>query len=167
MLAFSVQLSSGSSPVQLQVVFFFFSLYLVAIGQGGLKPCLQAFGADQFDQENEEERKAKSSFFNWWYFGLAGGVTISILVLSYIQDNVSWSLGFGIPCFLMVLGLLLFLTGAGTYRYSIKKDQRSPFVRIGRVFVASAKNWRSITPTSEEEVAQGDIPHQQGSYQFK
>ncbi|XP_034677171.1 protein NRT1/ PTR FAMILY 5.10-like isoform X3 [Vitis riparia] len=160
--------TTSCSPSELQVFFFFFSLYVVAIAQGGLKPCLQAFGAEQFDQRDQEECKAKSSFFNWWYFGLAGGAAVSYLIMSYIEENVSWILGFGILCLFMVLGLLLFLFGARTYRYSIKKDERSPFVRIGRVFVAAAKNWKTTPPVeATEEVAQENLPPHQGSNQFK
>lgn len=158
---------STSCSSQFQVLFFFFSLYLVAVAQGGHKPCVQAFGADQFDASDPEECKAKSSFFNWWYFSLCFGTTFTLILLTYIQDNLSWGLGFGIPCIAMVLALFIFLLGTRTYRYSIKGDEESPFVRIGRVFVAALRNWRT-TPsaiTSEEE-SRGTLPHK-SSEQFK
>ncbi|KAL4651628.1 hypothetical protein ACB092_01G174000 [Castanea dentata] len=118
------------STCQLQILFFL-SLYLVAIGQGGHKPCVQAFGADQFDGLDPEECKAKSSFFNWWYFGICGGAAVTNLVTCYIQENLSWGLGFGFSCILMVVALGVFLLGTRTYRYSVKGDEKSPFLRIG------------------------------------
>ena len=149
------------------MIFFFFSLYLVAVGLGGHKPCIQAFGADQFDGRNPVECIAKSSFFNWWIFGVFSVTIVTQSVLSYIQDNLNWGLGFGIPCIGMILGLLLFLLGTRTYRYSVKGHERGPFMRIGQVFIAAAKNWLA-TPSSiaTEDLAGGTL-QQQDSQHFK
>lgn len=155
------------SPPEFQTIFFFFSLYLVALAQGGHKPCVQAFGADQFDGQDPEECKAKSSFFNWWYFGMCGGTLFTLVILTYIQDNLSWGLGFGIPCLVMGLALILFLLGTVTYRFRVHSDEMSPFVRIGRVFLNSARNWRTTSAViSMEEESKGILPYQ-GSAQFK
>lgn len=154
------------SPPQLQVILFFFSLYLVAVAQGGHKPCVQAFGADQFDTDDPEECKAKSSFFNWWYFGLCSGSIVTVTVLTYIQDNLSWGLGFGIPCIAMGFALVIYVLGTVTYRFSINSDQKGPFIRIGQVFIKATRNWRT-TPSaiSVDEEAQGILP-QPGFQQF-
>ncbi|XP_024174522.1 protein NRT1/ PTR FAMILY 5.10 isoform X2 [Rosa chinensis] len=146
---------------ELQIVLFFFSLYLVAVAQGGHKPCVQALGADQFDGQDPVECKAKSSFFNWWYFGMNAGILLTFSVLTYIQDNLSWGLGFGIPCVVMVLALIIFVSGTRTYRYSIQGEEESPFVRIGKVFVAALRNWRtSPSAIPSEEESRGTLPDQ-------
>lgn len=147
------------SAPQVQVVLFFFSLYLVAVGQGGHKPCVQAFGADQFDGQNVEECNAKSSFFNWWYFSLCGGTLLTLWILNYIQDNLSWGLGFGIPCIAMVVALTVFMLGTRTYRYSNNGGEESPFMRIYRVYAAAFRNWRT-TPSAitTEEESRGTLP---------
>ncbi|POO00141.1 Proton-dependent oligopeptide transporter [Trema orientale] len=155
------------SPAQSQVVLFFFSLYLVAVGQGGHKPCTQAFGADQFDGQDPEECKAKSSFFNWWYFGVCAGATVTIFILSYIQDNLSWALGFGIPCIAMAIALVVFLLGTTTYRYSIKQNEKGPFVRITSVFVAAFRNWRTTPSDMASDEESREFLPDQSSEQFK
>ncbi|KAI3512940.1 hypothetical protein L1887_20263 [Cichorium endivia] len=163
----SLALSTLLPATNLQVTLFFISLYLVAFAQGGHKPCVQAFGADQFDANDPDECRAKSSFFNWWYFGMCAGPTVGIFVLSYIQDNLSWGLGFGIPCIIMGFALIIFFLGTMTYRFSEKNEDKSAFVRIGQVFVEAARNWRMThTAISMEEEACGILPHQ-GSQQFR
>lgn len=155
------------SPPRLQIIFFFFSLYLVALAQGGHKPCVQAFGADQFDGRHPEESKAKSSFFNWWYFGMCSATVVTLAILTYIQDNLSWGLGFGIPCIVMVFALILFLLGTLTYRFRTSGDATNPFVRIFRVFIRAARNWRTTSSQlTVEEETQGLLPYV-GSEQFK
>ncbi|KAM4122950.1 hypothetical protein ACB094_01G122700 [Castanea mollissima] len=159
--------NSMSRCSKLIVILFFFSLYLVAVAQGGHKPCIQAFGADQFDAEDPKERNAKSSFFNWWFLGVCGSAAVTVLALSYIQDNLSWGLGFGIPCILMIIALAIFLLGTRTYRYCIKRDETSPFVRIGGVFVAAVRNCHTTRSTiAIEEEACGMSHHSSEQFKF-
>ncbi|KAK6916993.1 Proton-dependent oligopeptide transporter family [Dillenia turbinata] len=174
LLPVSISSNCGSSEEsmpcrsnELQVLCFFFSLYLVAVAQGGHKPCVQAFGADQFDEQDPNESRAKGSFFNWWFFSLNAGALCSLIILSYIQDNLSWALGFGIPCIALAVALVVFLLGTSTYRFGIRGDVESPFVRIGRVFLAAARNWQTEYPMiATEEEARGTLSHK-GSEQFK
>uniref|UniRef100_A0A1J3CS54 Protein NRT1/ PTR FAMILY 5.11 n=1 Tax=Noccaea caerulescens TaxID=107243 RepID=A0A1J3CS54_NOCCA len=132
-----------SCESHLQVTLFFCSLYIIAIGQGGYKPCIKVFGADQFDENDIEEEKARSSFFNWLMFGNSVSIVMTGLVSNYIQENVSWSLGFGIPSVSMLLALFLFLLGTSSYRFSIEREEKkTAFARISRVFLEAIKNRR-------------------------
>ncbi|EOA34982.1 hypothetical protein CARUB_v10020071mg [Capsella rubella] len=134
-----------SPPSFLLNALFFFSLYLVAIGQSGHKPCVQAFGADQFDEKDSQEIFDRSSFFNWWYLSMSAGICLAILVVVYIQEEFSWAVGFGIPCVFMVISLVLFVLGRKSYRYSKRiheEEEINPFTRIARVFFVAFKNQR-------------------------
>ncbi|KAG2322432.1 hypothetical protein Bca4012_056816 [Brassica carinata] len=142
LLSFSAMVLSHF-PNQLQTTLFFVSLYLIGIGQGGFKPCIKVFGADQFDENDLNESKARSSYFNWFMFGSCVSISTTLFVSTYIQENLSWSLGFGIQCASMVLALFLFLLGTKTYRFSTARGGKSnPFARIGRVFMEALKNRR-------------------------
>ncbi|EPS64734.1 hypothetical protein M569_10046, partial [Genlisea aurea] len=159
--------ASSCSPPGLQIVLFFISLYTVALAQSGHKPCLQAFGADQFDENDPRECKAKSSFFNWWYFSSCAGILVALIFLSYIQDNLNWGLGFGIPCIFLCFGLIVYLLGTYTYRFPVETDQPNPFLRIGRVFIRAARNWHaSDSAVSSVAEAQG-VLLQEGFQQYK
>ncbi|CAF2139510.1 protein NRT1/ PTR FAMILY 5.11-like isoform X1 [Brassica rapa] len=144
LLSFSAMIPSHSKDSnQLQVTLFFISLYLIAIGKGGFSPCIKVFGADQFDGNDLKELKAKSSFFNWLMFGSCVSILTTRLISNYIQENLSWSLGFGIPGASMLLALLLFLLGTKTYRFTTERGgNKNPFARIIRVFIETVKNRR-------------------------
>ncbi|MBA0700982.1 hypothetical protein Goari_027464, partial [Gossypium aridum] len=121
----------------------------------------------QFDRQDPEECKAQSSFFNWWYFGICACTFITLCIFTYIQDNLSWTLGFGIPAIVMVVGLLVFVLETTTYRYSIKGDEENPFLRIGRVFILAVRNWKTIySAIATKEEARGTLPTE-SSKQFK
>lgn len=135
-----VNVSDDCSPPLLEFVGFYLSLYIAASAEGGMRPCIQAFGANQFDGNDINESKSKSSFFNWWVFAKLVGALLALLMLNYIQDNLSWELGFGIPCIVMFVALLLYLLGSLTYRFRLHSDEKNPFVRIGRVFMRPTRN---------------------------
>ncbi|CAI9114965.1 OLC1v1015795C1 [Oldenlandia corymbosa var. corymbosa] len=117
--------NNAAVPTILQVLFFF-SIYLVALAQG-FQSSSQVFGADQFDRNHPQESKAISSFFNWWLFGLSVGVVLAILMIPYIEENISWGMGFGTVLLAMVIGFILLVLGYRTYRFAlVHRDQKSP-----------------------------------------
>ncbi|KAI4357365.1 hypothetical protein L6164_001318 [Bauhinia variegata] len=123
----------SATPVQNAV--FFSGLYLIALGTGGIKPCVSSFGADQFDDTDPQERIKKGSFFNWFYFSINIGSLVSSSLIVWIQDNKGWGLGFGIPAFFMGLSVIIFFLGTPLYRF--QKPGGSPITRMCQVVVAS------------------------------
>ncbi|KAK7275960.1 hypothetical protein RIF29_17087 [Crotalaria pallida] len=122
----------------------FVALYLIALGTGGIKPCVSSFGADQFDDADEAEKKHKSSFFNWFYFSINIGALIASSVLVWIQDNVGWGWGFGIPAVAMAIAVVSFFSGTRLYRN--QRPGGSPFTRICQVIVASIRKHHVEVP---------------------
>ncbi|KAM1205239.1 hypothetical protein ACFX2G_006167 [Malus domestica] len=122
----------------------FIALYLIALGTGGIKPCVSSYGADQFDDDDEVEKKHKGSFFNWFYFSINVGAMIASSVLVWIQDNVGWEWGFGVPAVAMAIAVLSFFSGTRLYRN--QKPGGSPLTRIIQVIVASIRNYKVKVP---------------------
>ncbi|CAI8608895.1 unnamed protein product [Vicia faba] len=95
----------------LQYYLFYFGLYLVALGTGGVKSCVSPFGADQFDETDFVGSIKKASFFNWYYFSIMIGAIVSCTFIVWVQDNLGWGLGFGIPALFMGLTVGSFFLG--------------------------------------------------------
>lgn len=127
-----------------QYAVFFFGLYLIALGTGGIKPCVSSFGADQFDDTDPKERVKKGSFFNWFYFSINIGALVSSSFLVWIQDNAGWGLGFGIPALFMGIAIASFFSGTPLYRF--QKPGGSPITRMCQVLVASIRKWKLEVP---------------------
>lgn len=92
---------------------------------------------------------------------------MAIPTISYAQENLSWTVGFVIPCVSMLIGFILFLLGTKTYLFNtLEQSDNSPFWRIGRVFVAAIRNWRASasTITFQEDRTAKDLSNSQ---QFK
>lgn len=137
-----------ASPLQKGV--FFLALYIIVLGTGGTKPNISTMGADQFDDFDPKEKSHKFSFFNWWYFSILIGVLFSTTFLVYIQDNIGWTLGYGLPTIGLAFSILVFLLGTPYYRH--KLPQGSPMTRMLQVFVAAVRKWKVCVPEDTNEL---------------
>ncbi|KAI0531029.1 hypothetical protein KFK09_000578 [Dendrobium nobile] len=85
----------------------------------------------------------------------------SFIALSYIQDNIGWSFGFGIPCAVMGTALLVFLLGSRTYRCYPLED-KSPFIRIGKGLADMVMSRQSFADRLASEVEANDLEQHYG-----
>lgn len=138
---------TGCHPTSTQTAVAFVALYLIALGTGGIKPCVSSFGADQFDETDKSERKKKSSFFNWFYLSINIGALFASSILVWIQMNVGWGWGFGVPAVAMAIAVCFFFSGSPLYR--IQKPSGSPLVRIFQVMIASLRKFNVKVPNDK------------------
>ncbi|XP_010265161.1 PREDICTED: protein NRT1/ PTR FAMILY 3.1 [Nelumbo nucifera] len=118
-----------------QLAILYVSLLLTAIGSGGIRPCVVAFGADQFDETDPKQKTSTWKFFNWYYFCMGVSILVAVTVIVYIQDNIGWGWGFGIPTIAMFLSIITFIVGYPLYRNL--DPAGSPFTRLVQVVVAA------------------------------
>ncbi|CAN8243948.1 unnamed protein product [Cochlearia groenlandica] len=118
-----------------QLSILYIALLLGALGSGGIRPCVVAFGADQFDESDPNQTTKTWNYFNWYYFCMGAAVLVAVTVLVYIQDNVGWGLGLGIPTVAMFLSVIAFVGGFRLYRHL--DPSGSPITRLIQVAVAA------------------------------
>ncbi|XP_072305837.1 solute carrier family 15 member 1-like [Eucyclogobius newberryi] len=95
-------------------------LMLIALGTGGIKPCVAAFGGDQFTDEQEKQR---STFFSIFYLSINAGSLLSTIITPILRaqqcgiytKQQCYPLAFGVPAALMVVALIVFIVGSGMY----------------------------------------------------
>ncbi|XP_013636303.1 PREDICTED: protein NRT1/ PTR FAMILY 5.1 isoform X2 [Brassica oleracea var. oleracea] len=139
----------------LQIAFFYTSLYTIAIGAGGTKPNISTFGADQFDNYSFGEKKQKVSFFNWWMFSSFLGALFATLGLVYIQENLGWGLGYGIPTVGLLVSLVVFYIGTPFYRHKVIKSDNIAKDLV-RVPIVAFKNRKLQCPSDILELHELD-----------
>ena len=71
-----------------------FGLTLIAIGAGGIKPCVSAHVGDQFGKTNSH---LLEKVFSWFYLSINMGAAISSLLTPILLDKYGPHLAFGIP----------------------------------------------------------------------
>jgi len=90
------------------------SLGLVAVGTGGIKPCVSTNVGDQFSAKNQHliERA-----FSWFYMAINLGSSFSIFLCPVLLDNPNWGpkWAFGLPAVMMAAATLTFWSGRRRY----------------------------------------------------
>ncbi|XP_038157891.1 solute carrier family 15 member 1b [Cyprinodon tularosa] len=104
----------------LHVALSMVGLLLIALGTGGIKPCVAAFGGDQFSEEQEKQR---STFFSIFYLSINAGSLLSTIITPILRaqkcgihtQQQCYPLAFGVPAALMVVALIVFIVGSDMY----------------------------------------------------
>ena len=139
-------------------------LTLIALGSGGIKPCVSAHVGDQFGAGNSH---LLTKVFGWFYLAINFGAFLSSLLTPWLLDHAGPHVAFGVPGLLMFAATFVFWLGrhrfihvpaAGT---GFLDELRSPAVRrsLGRlagIYVFVAVFWSLYDQTASAWVQQAE-----------
>ncbi len=91
---------------------FLFGLFLIALGSGGIKPCVSSMVGDQFD---EKRKHLASKVFGAFYWSINFGSFFASLLMPVTLKRWGPAVAFGVPGVLMGLATLVFWLGNRHY----------------------------------------------------
>lgn len=127
-----------------QLLPLYMSLLLTSLGSGGIRPCVVPFSADQFDMTKDGVASRKWNLFNWYFFIMGFASLSALTIVVYVQDNVGWGWGLGIPTIAMMISVISFVLGSPLYK--TVKPEGSPLTRLAQVVVAAVKKRKETLP---------------------
>jgi POT family proton-dependent oligopeptide transporter len=89
-------------------------LALIAMGAGGIKPCVSAFVGDQF---RPDQRSLLTKVYGLFYWMVNLGSATSTLLIPWLLKKHGPAVAFGVPGLLMALALVIFVSGRKRYVY--------------------------------------------------
>jgi POT family proton-dependent oligopeptide transporter len=87
-------------------------LSLIALGAGGIKPCVSAHVGDQFGKTNAH---LLPKIFNWFYLSINLGAAVSQLLTPKLLEWYGPHIAFGVPGGLMFMATIVFWMGRHSF----------------------------------------------------
>ena len=91
---------------------FYTGLFLIALGSGGIKPCVSAFVGEQFDESNKHLARVVYDAF-YWIINFGSFFASLLIPITLREWGPSWA--FGIPGVLMFIATVIFWLGRKHY----------------------------------------------------
>ena len=116
---------------------FYIGLGLIALGSGGIKPCVASFVGDQFDQTNKHRAKV---VFDAFYWIINFGSFFASLLMPIFLKQLGPAFAFGIPGVLMFISTAVLWFGRKQY-VMVRPAPPNPhaFLRVARDAIASGR----------------------------
>lgn len=140
----------------------FIGLSLIAIGAGGIKPCVSAHVGDQFGAKNEG---FLPRVFSWFYFSINFGAVLAQALTPLLLEHFGPHVAFGVPGVLMAIATLSFWagrkkfthiqpTGKRFFRESISREGLAALGKLAIIYVFVAMFWALFDQTASAWVLQ-------------
>ncbi|KAI0241707.1 hypothetical protein L0F63_004980, partial [Massospora cicadina] len=121
-------------------------LLLIAVGTGGIKPCVSSHGGDQF---LPSQAQLLDRFFALFYVSINIGALIAQYLTPFLKEGVTcfkahcYFLAFGVPTVLFGLALIVFVAGFRHYRVVPPSKEFLPFKAAKTACVAAFRYARA------------------------
>jgi len=121
---------------------FYVGLSLIALGSGGIKPCVASFVGDQFDQTNKHRAKV---VFDAFYWIINFGSFFASLLMPIFLRSLGPSIAFGIPGVLMFISTFVLWIARKSY-VMVPPAPPNPhsFLNVCRTALASGTSGRVL-----------------------
>jgi POT family proton-dependent oligopeptide transporter len=97
-------------------------LFLIALGAGGIKPCVAAYIGDQL---NENHQSLRGKIYSMFYFAINFGGLFSTLLTPYLLEKAGPAWAFGVPGILMAVATFIFWLGRHQYINVLPSQDKS------------------------------------------
>jgi POT family proton-dependent oligopeptide transporter len=143
-------------------------LTMIALGSGGIKPCVSANVGDQFDASNKH---LLAKVFNYFYLAINLGSVVSVILTPMLLRRFGPSVAFGVPGALMITATIIFWLGRSRYvvippvppktyiREVFSKEGLSALGGLSVIYLFTAVFWSLYEQTGSSWVLQAINPH--------